>query len=105
MKLQEDFPHDRVIQRMIESEFRDNKMFKYPEEYDVFDPTEEKDIKMKGKSQKMIDWGARENIQEKKRQDFEEKEHERAQTNKLKIVEERERYEICEDAILLVVQE
>mmetsp|Transcript_33677 Transcript_33677/g.52018 ORF Transcript_33677/g.52018 Transcript_33677/m.52018 type:complete len:369 (-) Transcript_33677:3302-4408(-) len=31
------FPHDRVIERMIEEEFKTNQLFKYPEEYDLYD--------------------------------------------------------------------
>jgi hypothetical protein len=34
--LQRKFPHDRVIQRMVEQEFQTNQPFMYPEEYDIF---------------------------------------------------------------------
>lgn len=39
--LQEKFPHDRVLERMIKEEFRENKVFRYPDEYDVYDEEEE----------------------------------------------------------------
>lgn len=39
--LQEQFPHDRVLERMIKEEFRENKVFRYPDEYDVYDEEEE----------------------------------------------------------------
>ena len=44
--LQKMFPHDRVIQRMIEEEFSKNQLFRYPEEYDLFDQSREKTLKM-----------------------------------------------------------
>jgi hypothetical protein len=40
--LAKEFPHDRVIQRMVQEEFKTNQPFMYPEEYDVFDQGEEK---------------------------------------------------------------
>jgi hypothetical protein len=35
--LQKEFPHDRVLERMITEEFKTNQLFKYPEEYDLYD--------------------------------------------------------------------
>ena len=49
MKLQHQFPHDAVLQRMIKEEFKDNRVFKYPEEYDVYDDDEEKARRLRGK--------------------------------------------------------
>ena len=37
LELQKAFPHDRVVQRMVEEEFKANQTFKYPEEYDIYD--------------------------------------------------------------------
>ncbi len=36
IELQKEFPHDRVLQRMIKEEFRTNQTFRYPDEYDKF---------------------------------------------------------------------
>ena len=36
LDLQKKFPHDRVIQRMVAEEFKQNQVFRYPEEYDVY---------------------------------------------------------------------
>jgi len=44
-ELQKEFPHDRVLERMIQDEFATNQLFKYPEEYDVYN--NEKDEKLK----------------------------------------------------------
>ena len=41
-----------VLQKMIEEEFRENKSFKFPEEYDVFDDEENKACKIR-EGQKM----------------------------------------------------
>jgi len=35
-KLQAQFPHDRVLQRMVVDEFKTNQPFLYPEEYDIY---------------------------------------------------------------------
>jgi len=40
------FPHDRVIQRMVEEEFRTNQLFKYPQEYDLYDQQKEVNLKL-----------------------------------------------------------
>ncbi len=39
--LQHDFPHDRVLEKMIKEEFRENRVFRYPDEYEVYDEEEE----------------------------------------------------------------
>lgn len=44
-ELQKEFPHDRVLQRMIEEEFKANQTFKYPEEYDIYDGAAEHSLK------------------------------------------------------------
>ena len=36
LMLQEKFPHDRVLQRMVKEEFKSNQPFRNPEEYDVY---------------------------------------------------------------------
>ena len=45
IQLQKDFPHDRVLQRMVKEEFKANQTFRYPDEYDKFDQEEEKKMK------------------------------------------------------------
>ena len=39
------FPHDRVVQRMVEETFRTNQVFKYPEEYDIYNEAVEQSLK------------------------------------------------------------
>ena len=41
MALQKQFPHDRVLQRMVREEFKENQVFRYPEEYDVYREADE----------------------------------------------------------------
>ena len=36
LEMQEQFPHDRVLQRMIKEEFKANQTFRYPDEYDLY---------------------------------------------------------------------
>lgn len=43
--LQADFKHDRVLERMIAEEFKTNQLFKYPEEYDLYDAEQEEAFK------------------------------------------------------------
>lgn len=43
--LQKEFPHDRVLERMIAEEFKTNQLFKYPEEYDLYDAAKERAFK------------------------------------------------------------
>ena len=44
-ELRRNFPHDRVVQRMIKEEFKSNKTFKYPEEYEIYDENFENNLK------------------------------------------------------------
>ena len=37
------FPNDRILQRMLLTEFKKNKLLKYPEEYDIYDSDDEMD--------------------------------------------------------------
>jgi len=42
MELRKDFPHDAVIERMCQAEFKDNQVFRYAPEYDVYNEQEDK---------------------------------------------------------------
>ena len=44
-ELAKEFPHDRVLQRMIEEEFKNNQLFQYPEEYDIYNKNLETSLK------------------------------------------------------------
>ena len=46
MALQKQFPHDRVLQRMVKEEFKENQVFRYPEEYDVYREADEEPKKI-----------------------------------------------------------
>ena len=46
-ELQKQFKYDNIIKKMIKNEFKDNKIFKFPEEYAVRDEDEQKDILFK----------------------------------------------------------
>jgi hypothetical protein len=48
MQLKKKFPHDIVLQKLIKEEFKENRVFKYPEEYDLFDDEEEYKCKYRG---------------------------------------------------------
>lgn len=41
LELKKKFPHDMVLQKMIEEEFKANRVFKFPEEYDIYDEDED----------------------------------------------------------------
>ena len=43
LELKKQFKYDNVIKKMIKNEFKDNKLFKFPEEYAIRDEEEEKD--------------------------------------------------------------
>lgn len=45
MELQREFPHDRVLERMIKEEFGKNQAFRYPAEYDVLSKKEDEKLK------------------------------------------------------------
>lgn len=44
-ELYREFPHDRVLERMIKEEFGTNQLFKYPEEYDVYNNEQDEKLK------------------------------------------------------------
>lgn len=44
-QLKKAFPHDRVLERMIDEEFKTNQVFKYPQEYDLYDAEKEEAFK------------------------------------------------------------
>lgn len=46
LELKNKFPHDLVLQRMIKDEFKENRVFKYPEEYEIYDDEEEEKRKL-----------------------------------------------------------
>lgn len=48
MQLQKKFKHDMVLEKMIKEELKSNKVFKFPEEYDLYDDTEDKLCKHMG---------------------------------------------------------
>jgi len=41
LELQKKFPFDDIVKRMVKEEFKANKLFRYPEEYEVYDEDEE----------------------------------------------------------------
>lgn len=47
LELFKKFPHDIVLQRMVKEEMKDNRMFKYPEEYDLYDNDLERAFKIR----------------------------------------------------------
>lgn len=50
MQMKKKFPHDIVLQKLIKEEFKENRVFKYPEEYDRFDDEEEYKCKYRGQT-------------------------------------------------------
>ena len=62
LQLKDQFKYDNIIKKMIRNEFRDNKIFKFPEEYAVRDEDEQKDIFFKHD----LDTSIREKNHEKK---------------------------------------
>lgn len=48
------FPHDRVLERMIEAEFSKNQTFRYPAEYDVFNKEEDDKMKIFSNEAKVV---------------------------------------------------
>jgi hypothetical protein len=66
LELKKKFPHDIVLERMIKEEFKENKVFKYPEEYDKYDDYEDKMCKYRGKTGLEVkDIGAGKSLREK----------------------------------------
>ena len=69
LELKDKFKYDNIIKKMIKNEFKDNKLFKYPEEYAVRDEDEQEDILFKhdldkNKSNKNKDEKIKEQIEE-----------------------------------------
>jgi hypothetical protein len=48
MDLKKKFNHDITLQKMINEELKSNRVFKYPEEYDLYDDIEDKLCKHMG---------------------------------------------------------
>jgi ferritin len=42
MDLKKKFRHDITLEKMIKEELKDNRVFKYPEEYDLYDDQEDR---------------------------------------------------------------
>ena len=56
MELKKQFRHDITLQKMIKEELKSNRVFKFPEEYDLYDEQEDKLCKHQGeKSIKQYD--------------------------------------------------
>ena len=56
MELKKQFRHDITLQKMIKEELKSNRVFKFPEEYDLYDDQEDKLCKHQGeKSIKQYD--------------------------------------------------
>lgn len=63
LELKKKFPHDMVLQKMIQEEFKENRVFKYPEEYDLYDDEEEYACKIReNKTIKKKDLGDGKNL-------------------------------------------
>ena len=69
LDLQKEFKYDNIIKKMIKNEFKDNKVFKFPEEYAVRDEDEQKDILFKHDLEKGVRY---KNNDEKIKQQIEE---------------------------------
>jgi len=48
MDLKKKFRHDITLEKMIKEELKDNRVFKFPEEYDLYDDQEDKLCKLMG---------------------------------------------------------
>ena len=64
LELKSIFSHDLVLQRMIKDEFKENRIFKFPEEYEIYDDEEE--FKRKMDKKKVVKAEERKAIQEDK---------------------------------------
>ena len=51
MDLKKKFRHDITLEKMIKEELKDNRVFKYPEEYDLYDDQEDKLCKHMGEKE------------------------------------------------------
>jgi hypothetical protein len=66
MDLKKKFRHDITLEKMIKEELKDNRVFKFPEEYDLYDDTEDKLCKhMAEKEMKKEDLGKGKALREK----------------------------------------
>ena len=66
MDLKKKFRHDITLEKMIKEELKDNRVFKYPEEYDLYDDQEDKLCKHMGsKEMKEVDLGRGKTLREK----------------------------------------
>ena len=66
MDLKKKFRHDITLEKMIKEELKDNRVFKYPEEYDLYDDQEDKLCKHMGeKEMKKVDLGKGKTLREK----------------------------------------
>ena len=45
MKLKKEFKHELILHNMLDEELADDRIFKYPDEYQLFDDAKEKDMK------------------------------------------------------------
>ena len=54
INLRNQFKYDNIIKKMIKTEFQDNKLFKFPEEYAVRDTDEERKILFKNSLEKGV---------------------------------------------------
>ncbi|MDR3582438.1 MAG: hypothetical protein P4L67_04165 [Candidatus Pacebacteria bacterium] len=56
LELEKQFPMDEIVRRMAKEEFKSNKVFRYPEEYEVYEEEEEAKRKLKkAKTVKRLD--------------------------------------------------
>lgn len=67
MDLKKKFTHDITLEKMIKEELKDNRVFKYPEEYDLYDDQEDKLCKhmIDGKGLQVKELGAGKTLREK----------------------------------------
>ena len=66
MDLKKRFRHDITLEKMIKEELKDNRVFKFPEEYDLYDDTEDKLCKHMGNPEmKKEDLGKGKTLREK----------------------------------------
>lgn len=66
MELKKKFRHDITLEKMIKEELKSNKVFKFPEEYDLYDDQEDKLCKFMGeKEMKKEDLGRGRTLREK----------------------------------------
>lgn len=66
MDLKKKFAHDISLEKMIREELKFNKVFKFPEEYDLYDDNEDKLCKHMGdQGMKLPDLSAGKTLREK----------------------------------------